>query len=240
MHMAALEQDPATRNQEKHVLVCDIGSDSSDFAILCMEEGFVEVKSVYGVPVGGNAFTSAIVEDVVAEFEAFHGVSIGFSLAADIVARGRLFAACENAKIALSSADEATIEITALHGGVDWFSTITREQFDALLLKAWSGDDYLERITRDANEKTSLLTCFLLGGSSNIPIVQSTIRNFCGGKPPSAEFDLTGAVAKGAAVQAAIVQASNQQSRTHETLNDLVLSSGELDVRPTLSNCRWP
>jgi molecular chaperone DnaK (HSP70) len=147
MHMAALKQYPATRNQENFVLVYDIGSDSSDVAILCIEQGFVEVMSVYGAPIAGNAFTSAIVEDVVAEFEAFHGVS----LATDVATRARLFAACEKAKIALSTAAEATIEITALHGGVDWFSTITREQFEALLLTAWSGEEPPSRKTESSS-----------------------------------------------------------------------------------------
>jgi molecular chaperone DnaK (HSP70) len=44
----------------------------------------------------------------------------------------RLRTSCERAKRMLSFADEASIELDSLHEGLDFFCSITREQFEEL------------------------------------------------------------------------------------------------------------
>lgn len=46
----------------------------------------------------------------------------------------RLRTACERAKRTLSSSTEASIEIDALHDGVDFYSKITRARFEELCM----------------------------------------------------------------------------------------------------------
>ncbi|MCH1922929.1 Hsp70 family protein, partial [Shewanella sp. A3A] len=77
---------------------------------------------------GGEDFNGRMVEHFVAQFKAEHKKDVGRNARAIL----RLRAACEQAKRTLSSASWAAIELERLHDGADFYSTITRDQFDEL------------------------------------------------------------------------------------------------------------
>ncbi|CAL4922015.1 unnamed protein product [Urochloa decumbens] len=85
----------------------------------------------------------------------------------------RLKTACERSKRMLSSTAETTVEIDALHEGLDFCATITRG---------------------------SVHDVVLAGGSTRIPRVQSMLREFFDGKEPCRSINPDEAVAYGAAI----------------------------------------
>lgn len=69
-----------------------------------------------------------MVEHLVEQYKAEHKKDASRNARALV----RLRVACEHAKRTLSSASWATIEVDCLHEGMDFYSTITRDQFEDL------------------------------------------------------------------------------------------------------------
>ena len=137
----------------------------------------------------------------------------------------RLRTACERAKRTLSSQTQAKIEIYALFEGIDFFTTITRAQFEELNSDLFQGTmEPVEKALRDAKfDKGQIDDIVLVGGSTRIPKIQKLLQDFFGGKELNKSINPDEAVAYGAAVQAAILSGDER-----EEVQDLLL----LDVVP--------
>ena len=137
----------------------------------------------------------------------------------------RLRTACERAKRTLSSQTQAKIEIYALFEGIDFFTTITRAQFEELNSDLFQGTmEPVEKALRDAKfDKGQIDDIVLVGGSTRIPKIQKLLQDFFGGKELNKSINPDEAVAYGAAVQAAILSGDKS-----EEVQDLLL----LDVAP--------
>jgi L1 cell adhesion molecule like protein len=133
--------------------------------------------------------------------------------------------ACERAKRTLSNATQASVEIDALHEGIDFYTTITRARFEELNMDLFRKClDPVEKVLRDSKiSKSGVQEIVLVGGSTRIPKVQQLLQEFFNGKELNKSVNPDEAVAYGAAVQAAILTGS-QSSK----LQDMVL----LDVTP--------
>lgn len=82
----------------------------------------------------------------------------------------------------------------------------------------------VEKVLRDSGiSKNQIHEVVLVGGSTRIPKVQDLLRDFFGGKEPNKSINPDEAVAYGAAVQAAILTGTG-----NETVRDVLL----LDVAP--------
>merc|ERR1712064_43015 len=209
-------------NQEKNVLIFDLGGGTFDVSILSIEDGIFEVKSTAGdTHLGGEDFDNRLVEHFIKEFQRKHKKDISQNKRAI----RRLRTACERAKRTLSASAQANIEIDSLFEGDDFYTSITRARFEELCSDLFRGTlQPVEKALRDAKmDKSSIHDIVLVGGSTRIPKVQKLLQDFFNGKELNKSINPDEAVAYGAAVQAAILT-----GETHESVSDVLL----LDVAP--------
>jgi len=209
-------------NQEKNVLIFDLGGGTFDVSILSIDDGVFEVKSTAGdTHLGGEDFDNRMVEHFVKEFQRKHKKNI----CGNKRALRRLRTACERAKRTLSASAQANIEIDSLFEGIDFYTSITRARFEELCADLFRGTlEPVEKALRDAKmDKSSIDELVLVGGSTRIPKVQKLLTEFFNGKELNKSINPDEAVAYGAAVQAAILTGD-----TSEAVSDLLL----LDVAP--------
>ncbi|XP_038217172.1 heat shock protein 68-like isoform X2 [Zerene cesonia] len=202
---------------EKDVLIFDLGGGTFDVSILQISEGSLfEVRSTAGdTHLGGEDFDNRMVDHFSAEFDRKYKKNIK----ENPKAVRRLRTACERAKRTLSSSTEASIEVDALHEGIDFYSKISRARFEELcsdLFKQTLGP--VERALKDAGLHTrEIHDVVMVGGSTRIPKIQRLLQDFFGGKTLNLSINPDEAVAYGAAVQAAILTGSKDE-RLQEVL----------------------
>merc|ERR1712226_5490 len=135
----------------------------------------------------------------------------------------------ERVKRALSSQQQARLEIEDLADGFDLSETLTRARFEELnndLFKKTLGP--VGRVLEDADvSKSEVDEIVLVGGSTRIPKVQQLISEYFGGKEPSKGINPDEAVAYGAAVQGGILSGEGGDATSEILLLDVTpLSQG--------------
>ena len=112
--------------------------------------------------------------------------------------------ACEKAKIQLSQALSATIELEELHQGEDISIEITRAKFEDLCKEIWQRSvSPIDQVLDYANlTKQEIDQVVLVGGSSRIPKIQSLLEENFGNKI-NKSLNMDEAIAYGATVNAA-------------------------------------
>lgn len=209
-------------NNDKNVLIFDLGGGTFDVSLLNIDEGMFEVKATSGdAHLGGEDFDSRMVNHFIQEFKRKHKKDI----TSNPRALRRLRTACERAKRSLSSGTTASIEIDALFDGIDFYTSITRALFENMCADLFKSClEPVQKVLLDSKiDKNSIHDVVLVGGSTRIPKVQELLSNFFNGKELSKSINPDEAVAYGAAVQAAILSGS-----TSEKLDEVLL----LDVAP--------
>ncbi|KAK7794728.1 hypothetical protein R5R35_009619 [Gryllus longicercus] len=208
---------------EKNVLIFDLGGGTFDVSILSIDEGSLfEVKSTAGdTHLGGEDFDNRLVTFFADEFQRKYKKD----MRGNTRALRRLRTACERAKRTLSSSTEASLEIDALHEGVDFYSKITRARFEELCMDLFRSTlAPVERALADAKlDKGRVHDVVLVGGSTRIPKIQKMLQDFFCGKALNLSINPDEAVAYGAAVQAAILSGD-----TSSQIQDVLL----VDVAP--------
>ena len=205
---AALAYGLDKKNKNMKVAVYDLGGGTFDISILELGDGVFEVKSTNGdTHLGGDDFDQAIIEWLAREFATDNG---GIDLKKDPMALQRLKEAAEKAKIELSNAASAEINlpyITAVDGMPKHLvKTLTRAKFEALC------DDLFRRsiepcrkALEDAHLRASdIVEVLLVGGSTRIPKVQEMVKDFFG-KEPNKSVNPDEVVAIGAAIQGGVL-----------------------------------
>lgn len=208
---------------EKNVLIFDLGGGTFDVSILAVAEGSMfEVRSTAGdTHLGGEDFDNRMVDHFIADFKRKHKKDISKNPRA----LRRLRTACEQAKRTLSSGTEASVEIDALYEGIDFYSKITRARFEELCADLFrSCLEPVEKALRDAKlDKSQIDEIVLVGGSTRIPKVQKLLQDFFNGKNLNKSINPDEAVAYGAAVQAAVLSGDKS-----DAIQDVLL----VDVAP--------
>lgn len=202
---------------ERNVLIFDLGGGTFDVSILAIDEGSLfEVKSTAGdTHLGGEDFDNRLVNHFLEEFKRKHKKD----LSGNVRALRRLRTACERAKRTLSSSTEASIEIDALHEGIDFYSKVSRARFEELCMDLFRSTlQPVERALNDAKmDKGQIHDVVLVGGSTRIPKIQKMLQDFFCGKQLNLSINPDEAVAYGAAVQAAILT-GDQSSQIQDVL----------------------
>jgi L1 cell adhesion molecule like protein len=207
---------------ERNVLIFDLGGGTFDVSLLSLEDGLFEVKATNGhTHLGGEDFDNRLVEYCAGEFRR----KTSIDLKENPKALRRVRASCEKAKRALSAATQATVDIDALMDGEDLNVTITRSKFEDLCMDLFKKClPPLENVLKDAKmAKSEVNDVVLVGGSTRIPKICQMVQEFFNGKEPNKSINPDEAVAYGAAVQAAVV--TNVKD---ENIEKLIL----LDVTP--------
>lgn len=193
-----------------------------DVSLLSIDDGVFEVKATAGdTHLGGSDFDNILVQHLIDEFKRKHKKDIS----GNKKALSRLKTASERAKRTLSSCTTATIDVEALHEGIDFNTSITRAKFENLCMQLFKQCiEPVEKVLNDAKmDKSNVDEIVLVGGSTRIPKVQELLKQFFNGKELNQSINPDEAVAYGAAVQAAILSGVKD-----DTTNSLLL----LDVTP--------
>ncbi len=205
---AALAYGLDKKNKNMKVAVYDLGGGTFDISILELGDGVFEVKSTNGdTHLGGDDFDQAIIDWLASEFAAENA---GIDLKKDPMALQRLKEAAEKAKIELSNAASAEINlpyITALDGVPKHLvKTLTRAKFESLCDDLFNRSiEPCRKALADAHLNASDIDeVLLVGGSTRIPKVQELVKNFFG-KEPNKSVNPDEVVAIGAAIQGGVL-----------------------------------
>jgi molecular chaperone DnaK len=209
------------KDQDQTIIVYDLGGGTFDVSVLELGDGVFEVKSTSGdTHLGGDDFDQRLINFLADEFKKDEGID----LRKDPMAMQRLKDAAEKAKIELSSSQKTNVNlpfITATDSGPKHLNIdITRAKFEQLvddLVKRTIGP--CKKAIKDAGiPKNEIDQVILVGGSTRIPKIQETVKEFFG-KDPSKGVNPDEVVAVGAAIQGGVMSGE---------VDDVVL----LDVTP--------
>ena len=207
---------------EQNIFIFDLGGGTYDNSILTLDNGIFEVKATGGnTNLGGDDLDNELIKYVSNEFNKKNKCDISSNKRA----LARLKRAVETAKKTLSNSTVASVEVDALHDGIDCNVQITRAKFESLCDKYFKEClTSVEQVLKDAKmSKADIQEVILVGGSTRIPKVQELLKNFFNGKELNKSINPDEAVAYGAAVQAAILKGHGS-----EETKDLLL----IDVTP--------
>lgn len=208
-------------DQDKKILVFDLGGGTFDVSLLEIGDGTFEVLATAGNNrLGGDDFDKIIIDYLAEEFKKAEGVD----LRNDNMALQRLKEAAEKAKKELSSTMSTNINlpfITATAEGPKHLNIdLSRAKFEDLTVGLVEKTmEPMKRAISDAGISVSEIDDVLLvGGSTRIPAVQEAVKKFIG-KEPHKGINPDECVAAGASIQAGVLTGE---------VNDLLL----LDVTP--------
>jgi len=221
---AAIAYGLDKKEEEKMVLIFDLGGGTFDVSLLSIDDGIFEVKATAGdTHLGGEDFDNIMMKYFIDEFKRKNKVDISENKRA----LRRLKTSCERAKRSLSSSNTASIELESIHEGIDFFTSITRARFESLCMNLFQKCiNPVSKVLQDAGiAKSGIHEIVLVGGSTRIPKIQELLSSFFNGKELNKGINPDEAVAYGAAVQAAILSGGTSGS---DKADEILL----LDVAP--------
>ena len=221
---AAIAYGLDKKEEEKMVLIFDLGGGTFDVSLLSIDDGIFEVKATAGdTHLGGEDFDNIMMKYFIDEFKRKNKVD----LSENKRALRRLKTSCERAKRSLSSSNTASIELESIHEGIDFFTSITRARFESLCMNLFQKCiNPVSKVLQDAGiAKSGIHEIVLVGGSTRIPKIQELLSSFFNGKELNKGINPDEAVAYGAAVQAAILSGGTSGS---DKADEILL----LDVAP--------
>ncbi|MDI3072942.1 molecular chaperone DnaK [Clostridioides difficile] len=204
---AALAYGMDKLDQEKKILVFDLGGGTFDVSILEIGDGTFEVLATAGNNrLGGDDFDQIVIDYLADEFKKAEGVD----LRNDKMALQRLKEAAEKAKKELSSTMSSNINlpfITATAEGPKHLNIdLSRAKFEELTRGLVEKTmEPTKTALQDAGLSTGDIDDVLLvGGSTRIPAVQEAVKKFIG-KEPHKGINPDECVAAGASIQAGVL-----------------------------------
>ncbi|OGQ89880.1 MAG: hypothetical protein A2289_24210 [Deltaproteobacteria bacterium RIFOXYA12_FULL_58_15] len=223
------------RELKSTVLVYDYGGGTFDASALRIEGSTMRVLASNGDPfLGGSDFDDRLTEFALMTIERTHGINVR----SDPASVQRVRFACEEAKRALSEADNAIIQVPYLTSAgsptpVNAFVPISRDLFESLTedLVVRSLDIVQSVLDAAGLKTTDLDDIVVVGGQSRSPAIRRMLTSRFG-KQPSRNAHPDHAIALGAALVGA---AALRQVRVdlHEILSQSIrlgLPNGQTEV----------
>lgn len=209
------------KDVNKLVLVYDFGGGTFDVSLVEINEGIFNVIATSGDNMlGGIEFDTLIANDILKDFKN----KTGKDLKEDKFALTKIYDAAEKAKINLSYEKESSIIIPFISanekGPLHLEYKITREEFELMIDKYVNYTiDLVKKVIQDSDHNISDIdSVILVGGTTNIPLIQLRLENLFG-KKIEKSIDPNQVVAIGAAIQGAIIKG---------TIDDIIL----VDITP--------
>jgi len=195
------------QDKDQQVVVFDLGGGTLDVTIMNFGQGVFEVRSTSGdTQLGGTDMDKLLLDYIADSFKKDEGID----LRNDAMAMQRLREAAEKAKIELSTTFETEINLPFLSAGAEGpkhlVMKITRAKLNELIKPIVDRCRApLDQALKDANlQPNAVEKIIMVGGPTRMPIIQEFIENYFGKKIEHG-VDPMECVAKGAAVQAAIL-----------------------------------
>ena len=209
------------KKEDEVIVVYDFGGGTFDISVLEVGDNVVQVIATNGdTHLGGDDVDLVVMEWLIDEFKK----STGLDISNDKMVIQRLKDAAEQAKIELSSKQEAMINLpflTADASGPKHLQTsLSRSKFEQMIQPLVERSmEPVRKALADAKKSASDIDeIVLVGGSTRIPLVQATVSKFFN-KEPHRGVNPDEVVALGAAVQGGVLSGD---------VNNVVL----LDVTP--------
>lgn len=214
----------------RNILILDLGGGTFDISILNMTRNQIRTLVVNGDShLGGEDFDSSIVAYCVEQFEAQHGVDLmeGRENSDDRVLQAkvqrrmrRLRHVSEQAKIELSQATSTHLSLARIYEELDLELDLTRLEFEKMNEHLFAKSirlvvKSLEEANLDADQIDEIV---LVGGSTRIPRIQELLLKYFQ-KPLNNTVSPDEAVARGAALQAAILTGNLEVQMKSKKLN---------------------
>lgn len=204
---AALAYGIDKKENDKTIVVFDIGGGTSDISILECGDGVFEVLATNGDSLlGGKDFDEALVKYISNKFKAETGVDVS----KDPQALQRLTEAAEKAKCELSTAQTSEINLPFISmnadGPVHLNESITRAKFEELVSGIF--DKFEEKCKiclKDSGKALSDIDeIIMVGGSTRIPYIQEFAKKIFN-KDVNKSINPDECVSCGASIQAAVL-----------------------------------
>ena len=222
-----LQKSNENGDDDRNILVFDLGGGTFDVSILSTSDNFFEVRSTSGdTHLGGEDFDNRMVDFLLDDFEKKHNkhISKDKSEEKDTKAIRRLKAECEKVKKILSSSQSANIDLDSFYDGVDYSFTFTRAKFEELCKDLFNSclEPVSQALLKAKMGKDEINNVVLVGGSTRIPKIRSLLSDYfnCskGTVQINSDINPDEAIAYGATVMAALISGDKS-----ETIKDIVL-----------------
>ena len=205
------------------VAVYDLGGGTFDISILKLHEGIFEVIATNGdTHLGGDDIDNLLIAIALDDIQGDLGVDVRRSGEAVQTIRKAVI----DAKIALSSNDETTLDVE-LADGKRYQRKITRQQYEQLIRPVIDRTvGPVRQAMKDAGLTPKQIDeAVLVGGSTRIPLVRKLVEDQFE-RTPHADLNPDEVVALGAAVQANILAGGSEATKEMLLLDVTPLSLG--------------
>ncbi|KAJ6222893.1 hypothetical protein RDWZM_001438 [Blomia tropicalis] len=207
---------------DKTILVFDLGGGTLDVSLVEIDNGSNQVISTAGNRnLGGFDFDNRLASYFAQEFKQKNDIDLSGNRRAMAILREH----CEKAKRELATKKETKISIKNLLDGINLEENLDRSKFEDLCLDLFKSTLVpVEKAITDAGlVKNDIDEIVLVGGSTRIPKVQKILSDYFNGKELYRSMNPDEAIAIGAAIQASIINGTD-----NDVTQDMIL----LDVTP--------
>lgn len=224
---------------ERNVLVFDLGGGTFDVSLLTLNSGVFQVRATCGNShLGGEDFDNKILIWCLKEFKSQNPSIDVQKLITDKNVLGLLKSSCEKAKKKLSVSQNAKINIRSLYNNKHLNINLSRSKFEDLCR-----DEFMkcllpvDQVLKDAKiDKSEVSDIVLVGGSTRIPKIRDMLRTHFGGKELKADINPDEAVAYGAAVQGGMIANNEDEKLCGIVLVDITPLSLGVEIAGGLMN----
>ena len=181
-------------------LIIDIGGSKTELSIINIKNYELKVISSFTEKLGGRDFDKKLLEFMTIEMSKQENIQIKGKL------QRNLELECEKTKITLSSGNVLNLEYNYIYEDEDRSATyeLERKVLEKLCTDLYKKFEDLLKKFFTINKKEEITQVILIGGTTRMPKIQEIISNFFGKNKINLTLNPDEAVARGAAIYAAM------------------------------------
>lgn len=190
-------------DKPRNVVFVDIGHSDYSVSVVSFLKGQLKVRgSAYDLHFGGRDFDQVIMDKLAAEFKEKYKIDVYSNKKAIL----RLRVAAERCKRVLSANPQAPVNIESIMDDRDVATVVNRTDFEEWASHLFGRTaDTIHKALENAGLKAEEIDAIeIVGGTTRIPAIKKTISDVVG-KPISTTLNQDEAIARGAALQCAML-----------------------------------